>query len=89
MMNDRRGHRKLRLTSRKRFKPKPKKSCEKTSNDIQFKCTGDIEVNELMISVPISAYSDSPTSSVESLQSRFRSHGILPSGMELSLCHRW
>jgi len=86
-MNDRRGHRKLRLTSRKHFKPK--KSCDvpETSNDMQFKSIGDVEeVNELMISLPLSVYSDNPTSSVESLQTRLRSYGTLPSGMELSLC---
>ena len=57
------------------------------SNDLQFKCSGYTEeVNELIVSVPVSAYIDSPASSVESLQRRLRSHGVLSSGIYLGLC---
>jgi len=33
-MNDRRGHRKLRLTSRKNFKPKPKRAHDNMSTEL-------------------------------------------------------
>lgn len=66
MMNDRRGHRKLRLTSRKHFKPKTKSS--------------STQPFDYSISFPLNAYVDGPVKSLESLQSRLKSCGAIPSG---------
>ena len=51
----------------------------KDTNDVQLQ----EEANELIVSLPVSAYSDSPASSIEILQNRLRSHGALPSGTDL------
>ena len=68
-MNDRRGHRKLRLTSRKHFKPKPKRSA---CNTQPFDCN---------ISLPLAAYVDGPVNTLTNLQSRLTSCGAIPSGV--------
>jgi len=74
MMNDRRGHRQLRLTSRKHFKPKPKRISSST------------QPFNYSISFPLNAYVDGPVKSLESFQSRLKSCGAIPSGMLDRLC---
>ena len=74
-MNDRRGHRKLRLTSRKHFKPKLKRSHGNVS-------TKKSELQpDFTISVPLEQYVDAPVKSIGSLQSRIQSCQTIPSGM--------
>ena len=68
-MIDRRGHRKLRLTSRKHFKPKPKRNRNSS------------QVLDLRISLPLSAYIDGPVKTVENLQIRLKSYEAVPSGI--------
>ena len=78
-MNDRRGHRKLRLTSRKHFKPKPKQ----VQNRVPISCLSqELQPPELKISLPLQAYVDGHVKSVDSLQNRVRKCGAIPSGME-------
>lgn len=78
-MNDRRGHRKLRLTSRKHFKPKPKKN-----RNLQEKTPIPSENDELLdlnISLSLSAYTDAPVNSVDVLHNRLKSCAVIPSGI--------
>jgi len=76
-MTDRRGHRKLRLTSRKHFKPKPKQIHDYTTGEQlqQVKSPG------LKISLPIAAHIAAPVTTVNILQDRLRKHGAIPSGI--------
>ena len=69
LMIDRRGHRKLRLTSRKHFKPKPKRNHNKSQ---EF---------ELGISLSLSAYIDGSVKAVENLQIRLNNCETVPSGI--------
>ena len=71
LMIDRRGHRKLRLTSRKHFKPKPKRNCNKPQE------------LDLGISLPLSAYIDGSVKTVENLQIRLQNYEAVPSGIYL------
>ena len=78
MMNDRRGHCKLRLTSRKHFKPKPKRC----SNVLRETATtpGNEESLNFRISLPLSAYTDASVKSVDALHNRVKSCAVIPSG---------
>ena len=77
-MNDRRGHRKLRLTSRKHFKPKPKRC-----SNVQEKTPTPAENEELdfSISLPLSAYTNASLKSVDVLYNRLKSCVVIPSGI--------
>ena len=79
-MNDRRGHCKLRLTSRKHFKPKPKRC-----SNVERKTASIPELNEQFldfnISLPLSAYTDASVKSVDVLYNRVKSCAIIPLGM--------
>ena len=79
-MNDRRGHRKLRLTSRKHFKPKPKRH-----GNVERKTASIPEPNEefldLNISLPLSTYTDASVKSVDVLYNRVKSCAVIPSGI--------
>ena len=79
-MNDRRGHCKLRLTSRKHFKPKPKRC----SNTVERKTASIPGLNEQFldcnISLPLSAYTDASVKSVDVLYNRVKSCAIISSG---------
>ena len=77
-MNDRRGHRKLRLTSRKHFNPKPKK----VQNSVPTSLSQELQPPDLKISLPLHAYVDGRVKSVDSLQNRVRKCGAVQSGME-------
>ena len=71
MMNDRRGHRKLRLTSRKHFKPKPKGPLkEQQQHLLDFK-----------LSLPLAAYTEAPVKSLDILHGRLKKCAIVPVGM--------
>lgn len=65
-MIDRRGHRKLQLTSRKYFKPKSKRNFSKPQE------------LDLGISLPLSAYIDGSVKTVENLQKNYEA---VPSGI--------
>ena len=69
-MNDRRGHRKLRLTSRKYFKPKPKLSTK--GSDPDPLC--------LPLTLPLTAYTDAPLMSVDILHNRLKTCDAIPPG---------
>ena len=73
LMNDRRGHRKLRLTSRKHFKPKPKRS-------IPTRLSPELEQPDYQISLPLEAYVDAPVNCLNSLLNRLKNCGTIPSG---------
>ena len=73
-MIDRRGHRKLKLTSRKHSKLKPKQVCAVEQPQ-------EVQPPGLEISFPIAAYTDAPVSTVNNLQDRLKSHGTIPSGI--------
>ena len=84
-MNDRKGHRKLRLTSRKHFKPKPKlpKSL-KISISMQhvsvLKVSLPIDLVNFHVSIPLSMFLDSPVPTVCVLHRRLQSLGKIPQG---------
>lgn len=76
-MNDRRGHRKLRLCSKKHFQPKPKRL--PVSIPLQ-------DVSALKVSVPLSfevslPMSDAPVESIEMLHGRLKQSAVIPSGI--------
>ena len=85
-MNDRKGHRKLRLTSRKHFKPKPKlpKSL-KISISMQhvsvLKVSVPIDLVNFHVSIPLSMFLDSPVPTVCVLHRRLQSLGKIPQGI--------
>ena len=76
-MSDRRRHRKLRLTSRKNFKPKPKRGGHST------------QPFDYNISIPLVAYVDGTVDTLENLQSRLTSCGAIPSGMLFIIVVSW
>ena len=75
-MNDRRGHGKLRLTSRKHFKPKPKRS---TKGSIISDTVPAISLS-LCVSLPLSVYTNAPLMSLDMLSSRLKKCDAIPSG---------
>ena len=77
-MIDRRGHRKLRLTSRKHFKPKPKRVCE----TIAVKQPQEVQPPSLKISLPVTAYINAPVSTIDNLKDRLKSYEAIPSGQK-------
>jgi len=82
-MNDRRGHRMLRLTSRKYFKPKVKRC-----SNVQDKTSTPAETEELLdfsISLPLSAYTDASIKSIDVLHNRLKRCVAIPSGI-LATC---
>lgn len=79
-MNDRRGHRKLRLTSRKYFKPKPKP--KRVHDSIPVRLSQELEPPDFIISLPLEVYVDAPVTSINILQNRLKSCGTMPSGMD-------
>lgn len=85
-MIDRRGHRKLRLTSRKHFKPKPKIK-QPTLDGISVEARPkEPEPTCLKVSLPVEAYINSPVDSITKLQDRLlRYAGGIPSGMDKQL----
>ena len=70
-MNGRRGHGKLRLTSRKYFKPKPKRSSKSSVASIPALLT---------VTLPLSAYTDAPLTSMDILNNRLKKCEAIPSG---------
>ena len=76
-MIDRRGHRKLRLTSRKHFQPRPKRFNRNSGNGQPQ----EEQTPSFKVSVPILAFTDAPASTVNSLQSRFKKSGDILSGI--------
>lgn len=84
-MIDRRGHRKLRLTSRKHFKPKPKGK-QPTLDGINVEAQPkEPEPTCLKVSLPVEAYITSPVDSITILQDRLQRYGGIPSGMDKQL----
>lgn len=75
-MNDRRGHRKLRLTSKKHFKPKPKR----IRNSIPTRLSPELEQTDYQISLPLEAYVNAPVNCLNSLLNRLKNCGTIPSG---------
>jgi len=91
--NDRRGHRILRLSSRKHHVPKPKHSI---SLPTSFPLSIPLNVNELKVSLPLdlitisfkvsfpcSAYTDTLLESIDHLHDRILCSEELPSGIDL------
>ena len=74
MMNDRRGHRKLRLTSRKHFKAKPKRVCKSIPAQ-------ELQPPNYQISLPLQAYTDAPVKCLNNLLNRLKTCEATPSGM--------
>ena len=62
MMIDRRGHRKLKLTSRKHFKPK------RVRKSIAVKQSQEVQPPSLKISLPVTAYTNAPVSMINHLK---------------------
>ena len=84
LMNDRRGHRKLRLTSRKHFKPKPKRGCD----SIPGRLSQEPPAPNFKISLPLEAYVDAPVKCLSNLLNRLRNCGAIPSGtLGISFLH--
>ena len=75
-MNDRRGYGKLRLTSRKYFKPKPKSS---TKSSVVSDLVLAVPVS-LSVTLPLSAYTDAPLTSTDILHNRLKKCEAIPSG---------
>ena len=67
MMNDRRGHRKLRLTSRKHFKPKPKGPLKEQQQPVL----------DFKLSLPLAAYTEAPVKSLDILHGRLKKCVVL------------
>ena len=81
-MIDRRRHRKLRLTSRKHFKPKPKQAQTRTVIVDESPCPQEEpEPTSLKISIPVSAYMDLPLIAIDDLHKRLKKLGSIPSGI--------
>jgi len=76
-MNDRKGHRRLRLTSRKHFKPKPKLpkslwvSISKKHVSV-LKVSLPVELLNFHVSVPVTSFLNAPVSSVSNFQQRLQ-----------------
>jgi len=78
-MNDRRGHRKLRLCSNKHFQPKPKR----LPVSIPLQDVSALKVSvppSFKVSLPMSAYTDAPVESIETLHGRLKQSAVIPSG---------
>jgi len=88
-MIDRRGHRKLRLTSRKHFKPKPKRLQTRAVPVNETPCpqanelpSPQEELTSLKISLPVSSYMDSPLRRIDELLGRLKKQRNIPPGMD-------
>ena len=84
-MNDRRGHRRLRLTSRKHFKPKLKlpKSLRLSVSKQHVSVLNASLPDDLFnfhVSIPVTSYFNAPVLSVLSLQQRLQSLNKIPQG---------
>ena len=75
-MNGRRGHRKLRLTSRKHFRPKPKQS---TKSLVVSDSVPAFSLR-LCVTLPLSSYTDAPLVSTDILHHRLKKCEAIPSG---------
>lgn len=71
MLNDRRGHRKLRLTSRKHFRPKQKRPLKEQQQPVL----------DFKLSLPLAAYTEAPVKSLNILHGRLKKCAIVPAGM--------
>ena len=71
-MNDRRGHRKLRLHSNKHWQPKPKR----LPVSIPLR-----DVSVLKVSLPLCSFVDAPVRSLDILHSRLKQCNGIPSGI--------
>ena len=86
MMNDRRGHRRLRLCSRKRYQPKPRKQqLHKEENFLVSISLSNISIS-FKFTLPLSSYTDGQVVSLNLLHNRLECCGSLPSGMIFLLC---
>ena len=82
-LNDRRGHRKLRLDSRKHFKPKPKSKPKSLPISIPLKDVSVLKVSwplSFKVSLPLSSFNDTPVESLEKLHCRLKQSNVIPSG---------
>ena len=81
-MNDRRGQRKLRLTSRKHFKPKPKRVRDKSDNiPAAGGLSQELQLPNYQISLPLQAYVDAPVKCLNTLLNRLKRNKAIPSGL--------
>lgn len=84
-MNDRRGHRKLRLCSKKHYETKkyfPKQllvSIPKRTVNI-LKVSLPINLVNFRLSLPLSVYTDLPVTSLDILHRRLKQSGVIPQG---------
>ena len=87
-MSDRRGHRKLRLCSKKHYETKkyfPKKlivSIPKRTVTI-LKVSLPVDLVSFRLSLPLSAYTNAPVSSLDILHHRLKQSGLIPQGVYL------
>ena len=86
MMRERKGHRKLKLCSRKNYEKKkyiPKKLLVSISRRNVYILKVSLPINSVSfrVSLPLSAYSDSPVASVDILHNRMIHLGVVPQGM--------
>ena len=82
-LNDRKGHRKLRLDSRKHFKPKPKSKPKSLPISIPLKDVSVLKVSwplSFKVSLPLSSFNDTPVESLEKLHCRLKQSNVIPSG---------
>lgn len=82
-MNDRRGHRKLRLCSRKKYQSKRRLPLKKQSLLISIPLK-NISI-PFLVSLPLSSYTDGPVVSVDLLHVRLEHCKIIPSGIIMIL----
>ena len=85
-MNDRRGHRKLRLNSRKHFKPKQKLPKNlPVSVSLQhvsvLKVSLPIELGNFQVSIPLTSFLDVSVPTVTVLHTRLQSLKKIPEGI--------
>ena len=86
MMNDKRGHRRLRLCSRKHYQPKPRKQpLHKEESLLVSIPLSNISI-QLKVTLPLSSYTDGQVVSLNLLHNRMERCGFLPSGMICLYC---
>ena len=79
-MNDRRGHRKLRLHSNKHWQPKPKR----LPVSIPLRDVSVLKVSlplSFQVSLPLCSFVDAPVRSLDILHSRLKQCNGIPSGI--------
>ena len=85
-MNDRRGHRRLRLCSQKHYQPKPRKQRLPKEESLLLSIPlRNISVS-FKVTLPLSSYTNGSVVSVDLLHERLEQCGFLPSGIIFLFC---